>query len=302
MSYQYNKLVRRATLLATSIALLLLVIKSVAYVLTGAVSILASQVDSLMDIGISLVNLFAVRYALRPPDEEHRFGHGKVEPIAGLAQAAFICGTAIILLYTGLASVWEPRPIEQSSIGLVVMLFSTLATAILVAYQLYVVRRTSNSVIKADSLHYSIDILMNLAVVAALLLERWGWHWADGIFTVGIALYIFKGAWQIGFDAFQHLLDRELDEPVKQQIMSITLETPGIRGAHDLRTRQAGQVKFIQLHIELDDELPLIEAHNLGDEVERRLLSHWPTADILLHLDPLSVIGNEPSFDFQSVN
>lgn len=298
MSYQYDKLVRRATLLATSIALLLLVIKSIAYFLTGAVSILASQVDSLMDIGISLVNLFAVRYALRPPDEEHRFGHGKVEPIAGLAQAAFICGTAIILLYTGLASIWEPKPIEQTSVGLIVMLISSAATAVLVAYQLYVVRRTSNSVIKADSLHYSIDILMNLAVVAALLLDRWGWHWADGIFTIGISLYIFKGAWHIGFDAFQHLLDRELDESLKRQIMSIVLETPGICGAHDLRTRQSGQVKFIQLHLELDDALPLIEAHHIGDGVEQRLLSQWPEADILLHLDPLSVIGNEPSLDF----
>ncbi|MFM2486128.1 cation diffusion facilitator family transporter [Celerinatantimonas yamalensis] len=289
----YSKLVRSASLLATCTAILLLMIKSVAYLMTGAVSILASQVDSLMDIGMSLINLFAVRYALRPPDNEHRFGHGKVEPVAGLIQAAFICGTAIILFYTGVASIWAPKPLTQSGIGIVVMLISTVATLLLVLYQLYVVRQTHNSVIKADSLHYSIDILMNLAVVAALVLDEFGWRWADGVFTIAIAVYVLHSAWQIGIDAFNHLLDRELDEATKIDILAISQGVEGVAGTHDLRTRQAGHIKFIQLHLELEDDLTLIHAHQIGVEVEKRLMARWPQADILVHLDPLSVVGDD---------
>ncbi|MFM2481780.1 cation diffusion facilitator family transporter [Celerinatantimonas sp. YJH-8] len=297
---QYSRLVRQASLLATIIAITLLVIKSAAYLLTGAVSILASQVDSLMDIGISVVNLLAIRYALRPPDAEHRFGHGKVEPLAGLLQAGFICGTAIILLYTGIAAVWTPKPLVQTSVGLLVMAISTVLTLLLIFYQLYTVRRTGNSVIKADSLHYSIDILMNLAVMVALVLDRIGWWWADGLFTIAIALYIFRGAWSIGFEAFQHLLDRELDDDFKDEIVATVEAVDGIQGTHDLRTRQSGQIIFIQIHIELDDNLPLIQAHAIAERVEQQLKSRWPKSDILIHQDPLSVIGKEPSLDFQT--
>lgn len=297
---QYSRLVRQASLLATLVAILLLVIKSAAYLMTGAVSILASQVDSLMDIGISVVNLLAIRYALKPPDSEHRFGHGKAEPIAGLLQSGFICGTAIILFYTGVASLWTPKPLEQTNIGLWVMAISTVLTALLIMFQLYTVKKTANAVIKADSLHYSIDMLMNIAVVVALVLDRMGWQWADGVFTVGIAIYIFRGAWSIGFDSFQNLLDRELSDELKAEIVELVEAVDGVEGTHDLRTRQSGQVIFIQIHIELADQLPLVRAHAIADCVVQQLKSRWPKSDILIHQDPLSVIGVEPSLDFKT--
>ncbi|MFM2479078.1 cation diffusion facilitator family transporter [Celerinatantimonas sp. MCCC 1A17872] len=289
----YAKLVRSASLLATMVALLLLIIKSAAYWLTGAVSILASQVDSLMDIGMSLINVFAIRYALRPPDNEHRFGHGKAEPVAGLVQSGFIGGTAIILFYTGIGSLWSPKPLSSTLVGLVVMIISTVATALLVLYQTYVVKKTNNQVIRADSLHYCIDILMNLVVVAALILDRLGWRWADGAFTIAIAVYVLHSAWHIGFDALQHLLDRELDEPTKVAIMDIATSVKGVVGIHDMRTRQSGQIKFIQLHIELADELPLVKAHGISMRVEHKLRAKWPEADVIIHLDPLSIVEQE---------
>lgn len=289
----YAKLVRSASLMATLVALLLLVIKSAAYWLTGAVSILASQVDSLMDIGMSLVNVFAVRYALRPPDNEHRFGHGKAEPIAGLVQAGFIGGTSIILFYTGIGSLWAPKPLTSTSVGIIVMIISTLATVLLVGYQMYVVKKTNNQVIRADSLHYCIDILMNLAVIVALVFDRWGWSWADGAFTIAIAAYVLHSAWHIGFDALQHLLDRELDEPTKEAIKDIAIKVDGVAGLHDMRTRQSGQIKFIQLHIELADELSLFKAHSISMQVEQKLRARWPEADVIIHLDPLSIVEHE---------
>ncbi|WP_224054976.1 cation diffusion facilitator family transporter [Celerinatantimonas diazotrophica] len=289
----YVKLVHSASLMATLVALLLLIIKSAAYWLTGAVSILASQVDSLMDIGMSLVNVFAVRYALRPPDNEHRFGHGKVEPIAGLVQAGFIGGTGIILFYTGVGSLWSPKPLTSTSVGIIVMIISTVATALLVGYQMYVVKKTNNQVIHADSLHYCIDILMNLAVIVALVLDRWGWSWADGAFTIAIAAYVLHSAWRIGFDAFQHLLDRELDDSTKAAIREIALGVDGVAGLHDMRTRQAGQIKFIQFHIELADDLSLINAHSISMQVEHKLQARWPEADVIIHLDPLSIVEQE---------
>lgn len=291
--HDYAHLVRRVSLLATSLAISLLIIKSVAYYLTGSASILASQVDSLMDIGMSLVNLFAVRYALRPPDNEHRFGHGKAEPIAGMVQAGFICGTSIILLYTGFASIGSPAPLSKTGVGLMVMVVSTVATAALVLYQLYVVKCTGNSVIKADSLHYSIDILMNISVILALLLDQWGMHWADGVFTIAIALYVLHSAWGIGHEALQNLLDRELDDQTKEQILKIVYSVALVKGVHDVRTRQSGQIIFIQLHIELDDDLSLLHAHDVSVEVENELRKRWPTADILVHLDPLSIVDEE---------
>ncbi|RKF13128.1 cation diffusion facilitator family transporter [Alginatibacterium sediminis] len=290
MSQQHSKLVTIATLVATTVAIFLLVIKSVAFFYTGAVSILASMIDSLMDIGMSLVNVFAVRYALMPPDKDHRFGHGKAESLAGLAQSCFIAGSALVLLYSGGTALVQQKGIDSNSIGVWVMLASTFITFALVAFQRYVIKLTNNAVIKADSLHYVMDIMMNGAVLLALLLIDFGWWWADGLLAVLISLYIMKSAWDIGYQSIQDLLDRELSAEIREEILEIAKDSEGVLGAHDLRTRQSGNTKIIQLHIELLDKLSLFEAHEIGDRLEARLIERWEGADVIIHQDPRSIV------------
>jgi ferrous-iron efflux pump FieF len=277
----------------------LLVIKSAAFLYTGAVSILASLIDSLMDIAMSLVNLLAVRYALQPPDKEHSFGHGKAEHLAGLAQAAFITGSALMLMFGGVNELLHPKAIEHSSVGITVMVISTVITFALVMFQRYVIAKTNNAVIKADSMHYAMDIYMNIAVLVALLLSFYGWYWADGLFAVLIAIYICYGAFGIGKESVQNLLDRQLPEAFQKQVFNTALAVDGVLGAHDIRTRQSGQTKFIQLHLELDDKLSLYEAHRIADEVEDAFMVEWPEADVLIHQDPQSVVPQEKKLDLE---
>ncbi|MGY5451075.1 cation diffusion facilitator family transporter [Agarivorans sp. MS3-6] len=295
----YKRLVTLATWVATCVAVALLVIKSAAFFYTGAVSILASLIDSLMDIGMSLVNLLAIRYALQPPDKEHRFGHGKAEHLAGVAQAAFITGSACMLLYGGATELLHPKALEHSQLGIIVMIISTVITIALVLFQRYVVAKTNNSVIKADSMHYAMDIYMNAAVLIALLLSQYGWYWADGLFAILIALYICYGAYGIAKDSVQNLLDRELPESFQLQVYNTALSVPDVLGAHDIRTRQSGQTKFIQLHLELDDKLSLYQAHIIADKVEDAMIEQWPEADVLIHQDPQSVVPLEKKLELE---
>ncbi|WP_427976620.1 cation diffusion facilitator family transporter [Agarivorans sp.] len=297
--HNYQRLVTLATWVATCVAVTLLVIKSSAFLYTGAVSILASLIDSLMDIGMSVVNLLAVRYALQPPDKEHSFGHGKAEHLAGMAQAAFITGSAIMLLFSGVTELLDPKAIQHSNAGISVMVISTLITFALVMFQRYVIRKTNNTVIKADSMHYAMDIYMNAAVLVALLLSRFGWYWADGLFAVLIALYICYGALGIAKESVQNLLDRQLPESFQIQVLNCALSVPEVMGAHDIRTRQSGQTKFIQLHLELDDKLDLYTAHKIADEVEDKIVELWPEADVLIHQDPQSVVPQEKKLELE---
>ncbi|WP_221075742.1 cation diffusion facilitator family transporter [Agarivorans aestuarii] len=296
---RYQRLVTLATWVATCVAVTLLVIKSAAFLYTGAVSILASLIDSLMDIAMSLVNLLAVRYALQPPDKEHSFGHGKAEHLAGLAQAAFITGSALMLMFGGVNELLHPKAIEHSAVGITVMVISTVITFALVMFQRYVIAKTNNAVIKADSMHYAMDIYMNIAVLVALLLSFYGWYWADGLFAVLIAIYICYGAFGIGKESVQNLLDRQLPEAFQKQVFNTALAVDGVLGAHDIRTRQSGQTKFIQLHLELDDKLSLHEAHRIADEVEDAFMVEWPEADVLIHQDPQSVVPQEKKLDLE---
>jgi len=283
-----ERLLKLATTAAVLTAALLIVTKLAAYLLTHSVSILASLIDSLMDVGASTINLLAVRYALKPPDEEHRFGHGKAESIAGLAQATFIAGSGLFLILEAIQRLLTPRPLEQLGIGLSVMLFSIVATLALVALQQYVISRTNSPAIKADSLHYKMDVLSNGAIIVALLLSQFGWAGIDPLFALGIAAYVLLSAWRIGRDAFHDLMDHELPTEKRQQIIDLASRHPEVQGIHDLRTRMSGRVEHIQLHLELDDNLPLIEAHRIADEVEAAIVDAIPSADIVIHQDPVS--------------
>ena len=279
-----------ATAASVVTATVLIAAKFIAWVLTGSVSVLASLVDSLMDAAASLFNLLAVRFSLQPPDKEHRFGHGKAESLAGLAQAMFIAGSALFLLLEAINRLFHPQVLEDIVVGVSVMVFSIAATLILLAIQRYVIRRTGSVAIRADALHYATDLLTGVSVIAALLLTNFlSWNRADGWFAIGIAMYILYSAWQIGYEATQSLIDRELPDADREKIKALVMGHEGVFGIHDLRTRQSGLMKFIQLHLELDKSLSLEQTHQVADEVEGMICKEFPNADVIIHQDPVTV-------------
>jgi len=263
----------------------LIVAKLIAWYVTGSVGLLASLVDSVMDSLASLINLFAIRYALQPADEEHRFGHGKAEPLAGLTQAAFIAGSAIFLIFHAIDRLRLAHPLEQVGIGVGVMVLAIVMTLILLAIQRYVILKTDSTAIRADSLHYATDLLTNVSILLALYLTTLGWTWADPVFAIAVAIYIFYRAFHIGHDSFQQLMDRELPGDILEKIQATAMAHPAVTGTHETRTRQSGQTRFVQLHLELDENMSLRQAHTVAHEVEAQIQAFLPGAEIIIHQD-----------------
>lgn len=280
-------LLKLASVASVITAVFLIVAKLAAWYVTGSVGLLASLVDSVMDSIASLINLFAIRYALQPADEEYRFGHGKAEPLAGLVQAAFIAGSAIFLIFHAIDRLRLAQPLEQVGIGVGVMILAIVMTLILLAIQRYVIRKTDSTAIRADSLHYATDLLTNVSILLALYLTTLGWSWADPVFAIAVAIYIFYSAIHIGQDSFQQLMDRELPEDILEKIQATAMSHPEVTGTHELRTRQSGQTRFVQLHLELDEDMSLKQAHEIADEVEAEIKVFLPGAEVLIHQDPV---------------
>ncbi|NAW70758.1 CDF family cation-efflux transporter FieF [Vibrio sp. V27_P1S3P104] len=290
MKKEYARLVTLAAWTATLVASFLLLVKIAAWWVTGSVSLLASVVDSLLDIAASVVNLIVVRYALQPADREHTFGHGKAESLAALAQAMFISGSACFLILNGVERFFRPHELQSPEYGIYVSVFAMLVTFALVMFQRYVVKKTASQAIAADSLHYQTDLYMNAAIIVALGLSWFGFKQADAIFAIGIGIYILYSAFHMAYQAVQTLLDRKLPDEELAQIQAVSLSVDGVLGVHQLRTRMAGPIRFIQLHLELEDQIPLIEAHHISDQVEDKLCQTFPGADVLIHQDPYSVV------------
>ncbi|WP_366517494.1 cation diffusion facilitator family transporter [uncultured Methylophaga sp.] len=280
---------RLATYASVATALLLLLAKLLAWFISDSVSMLATLVDSGLDLLASLVNLLAVHHALQPADREHRFGHGKAESLAGLGQAMFIAGSAIVLLLQGLSRLINPQPLERGlELGVGVMLFSIVVTLALVSFQRYVIQRSDSTAIKADALHYKTDLLINISVIAALVLAYYGWVYMDPLFAIGIALFILYSAWQIVREAIDLLMDHELPDEERQKIRNLIINHPQAIGFHDLRTRRSGNTVFVQLHLELDETLSLRQAHAIADQLEREVAALFDEAEVIIHEDPIT--------------
>ncbi|WP_076588919.1 CDF family cation-efflux transporter FieF [Vibrio ostreicida] len=290
MKHEYARLVTIAAWTATIVATLLMVTKLAVWWVTGSVSLLASLIDSILDIAASLVNLFVVRYALQPADREHTFGHGKAESLAALAQAMFISGSAVFLILNGVERFFRPHELHSPQYGVYVSLFAIVLTFALVQFQKHVVAKTGSQAIAADSLHYQSDLYMNGAIMLALGLSWFGISQADAVFAIGIGLYILLSAFKMVKEATQTLLDRKLPDEEIEQIKQCCMSVDGVLGVHQLRTRMSGPTRFIQLHLELEDKILLIEAHRISDVVEGKLLVLFPHADVLIHQDPYSVV------------
>ncbi|GGI98914.1 cation diffusion facilitator family transporter [Halopseudomonas pertucinogena] len=284
---QNDRLLKLATYASVLVALLLIALKALVWYMSGSVSLLASLIDSLMDAGASLINLIAVAYALTPPDKGHRYGHGKAEALAGLAQSVFIAGSALLVLYQGIDRLRNPQPLDAAWYGVAVMLLSIIATLLLLRFQARVIRRTGSTAIRADALHYRSDLLMNGSIIVALLLAHYGIPGADALFGIAIALVIGFSAVRIGQDAVQILMDHELPDEVRKEALALARAVPGVIDVHDLRTRQSGQQWFMQLHLELPGDLPLSEAHALGEQVRLAIQKRYSRAEVLVHKDPV---------------
>ena len=290
ISEKTQRLMRTATYAAVAVATLLIVVKAVALAVTGSVSIMATLVDSAMDAAASLVNLLAVRSALKPADRSHRFGHGKAEPLAGLGQSAFIAGSAVFLLLHAGDRLLHPKALQNSDVGIAVMLFSIVLTFALVLYQRHTIKLTGSVAIRADFLHYTGDLLVNGSVILALVLGGgMGWVSVDALFGAGIGLYILYNAWQIVRAAFDHLMDRELPDADRKNILAIVRAHPEVLDIHDLRTRSSGLHSFIQFHIEMDGALSLYQVHGIADAVEADIRQAYPEAEVIIHQDPAGI-------------
>ena len=294
MSHQhYSRWVTLASTAAVVTATLLILGKLIAWLMTDSSSLLASLTDSFMDVSASIINLLAIRYALAPADEEHRFGHGKAESLAGLIQSAFISGSALLLMMHGISSMLNQVPVVRLEAGIWVSAGSIRLTLLLVSFQSLVIRKTNSVAIKADMLHYRSDLLLNAGVLLALVLAGQGWHWADGLFAILIGLFLVWGAAHIGYESVQALLDRQLPEEEQARIMALCCAVEGVHGVHDLRTRQSGPTRFVQLHLELDDQLPLVKAHQIADEAELAVRQSFERMEVIIHMDPISVLTKE---------
>src|SRR6266581_555826 len=292
-----DRLRRMATYASVAVAALLIAVKFVAWLETGSVALLSSLVDSLLDIVASLVNLVAVRHAMSPADREHRFGHGKAEPLAVLGQSAFITGSAMLLLAEAVRRLISPVPVENPPLGIAVMIFSIAVTIGLVLYQRHVVRRTGSLAISADELHYRGDLVLNGSVIAALVLGNiLDLPILDPLFGAAIGTWIIWCAVRLARLSLFQLMDHELPDDEREKIRAVAQSHPDVVAAHDLRTRVAGPTAFIQIHIEMDGKMSLIRAHQISDEVEATLRSAYPNAEVIIHQDPEGI--EEPRSNF----
>ena len=292
-----DRLRRLATYASVAVAALLISVKFAAWLETGSVALLSSLVDSLLDAAASMVNLIAVRHAMSPADREHRFGHGKAEPLAVLGQSAFITGSAMLLFAEAVRRLIWPLPVDNPPAGIVVMIFSIVVTIGLVLYQRHVVRHTGSIAISADELHYRSDIVLNLGVIAALVLSSaLDFPILDPLFGAAIGVWIVYSAVRLARLSLFQLMDHELPDDEREKIREIAQSHPDVVAAHDLRTRVAGPTSFIQIHVEMNGSMSLLRAHEISDEVEAKLRAAYPNAEVIIHQDPEGIEEPRSSF------
>ncbi|MBD1553500.1 cation diffusion facilitator family transporter [Pseudomonas sp. C2L12B] len=290
-SDRHARLLRLATCASLSVASILIVAKGGAWYLSGSVSLLAGLTDSVLDGAASFLNLLAIHYALRPADDDHRYGHGKAEALAGVGQALFIGLSAVMIGVQAAERLRTPEPISDAGLGIAVMLLSLVLTVALLTLQHKVIRETGSTAVRADSLHYRSDLMLNGSILVALLLSAFGWPQLDALFGLGISLYILWSAVHIARESIEILMDKELPADVSEQMLALACNIDGVLGAHDLRTRVSGNHWFVQLHLELPGELSLSAAHALCDRVETAIIGEFPKAEVLVHADPREVVG-----------
>lgn len=281
-----TNLARRAAIASVTVALFLGLLKAWAAWKTGSVAMLASLADSGLDLVASLVTLAGVHWASQPADAEHRFGHGKAEALAALFQVVVIAVSAFAILVRAIPRLLAPTPALAPEAGIGVSLVAMGATLALITYQKSVVRRTGSIAIGTDRIHYSSDLLLNAAVIAALLIDTLGITGADAVFGIAIAFWLMFGAWRASEAALDQLMDREWPDEKRRRVVEIAAAHPRLKGLHDLRTRTSGSHDFAQFHVWLAPTMTVAEAHDIVETLEQRLVAEFPGSEFLIHIDP----------------
>ena len=286
-AHDHAALTQRAAFASVATAVLLLLLKAYAAFATGSVAMLGSLADTGLDLVASLVTLFGVRVAAQPADAAHRFGHGKAEAIAALFQVIVIAMSALAIGAQAVSRLLAGHTTANPEYGVGVSVAAIVLTFGLLAYQRHVIARTNSVAIGADHVHYQSDLLLNGAVIAALLLDSlFGLGWIDPLFGVAIALWLFYGAWRSSTHAIDQLMDKEWPAEKRARFLAIAARHPELIGIHDLRTRTSGAQDFVQFHVWVDPAMTMAEAHRVMDEVEGKLMYEFPGTEILIHPDP----------------
>ena len=280
-------LTTRAAIASVATAAFLLGLKGVAAWMTGSVAMLGSLADTALDMVASLVTLFGVRVAAQPADHDHRFGHGKAEALAALVQVGLITFSAAMILVQAVRRMIAGEPTADAEFGIVVSVIAIATTFGLLAYQRHVIRQTGSIAIEADHVHYQSDLLLNLSVIAALVLDQFlGLAGADPLFGIAIALWLAWGAYRASSRAIDQLMDKEWPEEKRRRLLEVAARHPELRGLHDLRTRTSGAMDFVQFHIWVDGAMSVSEAHEVVERMERTIEAEFPGCEVLIHLDP----------------
>lgn len=291
-------LVKSASYASLATAIALVGLKAWGWNATDSVSLLSSLADSVLDVLASSLTFWAVRFSLSPADAEHRFGHGKSEGLAALCQSVIIAGSGLYVCFEALQRFIVPQPINAPATGIIVIVIATVATSVLVGFQHFVGRRTGSVAITADAAHYKMDVLINLGVLIAILITMWtGWSYADPLVGFGVGLYILWNVAGIARRSLDILLDHEIPRSDREQIRSLALGHPDVRGFHDMRTRFGGNNYIVQFHLELDPDITLYHSHEILDRVEDRIRKHLPGCEIIIHADPLGYPERRDPFE-----
>jgi ferrous-iron efflux pump FieF len=286
-----QRLRQAASSASLAVALVLVAVKFWAWLETDSISLLTSAADAIVDVVASIVTFGGVRFAGRPADLDHRYGHGKAEAVAAFVQGLLLAAAGVAL---GVGAIWHlinPQPLSQLTLGIWIIVGSTATASALVLMQTYVVKRTGSTAIAADREHYITDVAVNVAVLVALGLERFmGWTRSDALGALGIACYMLWNACGIAMHSLVQLLDRELDTTDRDRIRTAILNCPGVRGVHDLRTRHGGDRVFVEFHLEVDGEMSVDEGHEIGDLTEKAVAALFHSAaDVTAHIEPVGI-------------
>lgn len=285
--HSHGELTRNAAIASVSMALFLLALKIWAAAETGSVALLGSLADTAFDVLASLLTLFSVRYAARPADDDHRFGHGKAEALSALIQVMLVVMSAILIGWRAAERLGSGQATQHPEMGIGVSLIAIFATLALLAYQRSVVRRTGSVAIHGDHLHYQGDLLLNIAVIIGIALESFLYvRGADPVFGIGIALWLLYGASQSAKLALAQLLDREWPKEKRDRFLAVAARHPQMHTIHDVRTRSSGMHDFVQFHVWFDPNMTLGEVHKVMDEVEDELAQEFPGVEVLIHPEP----------------
>ena len=280
---------RWATVVSTSVAALLTFVKLFVGIASGSVAVLASAIDSTLDMGVSIFNFFAIKKAEEHPDEHFNYGKGKIQAIAGVIEGTIITLSGLFIIYEAISKIIHKHPTQYLGVSFGVMLFSIVVTWLLVRYLLRIAKETDNIVIKADALHYQTDLLSNGAVVAALaIVYLTGWDWIDALFGLGIGIYIIYSAYEIIEEGVMILLDRSLPGEMVSKIGEIIANHPQVNGYHWLKTRTDGTRNYVEFHLVLTPEMTLEEAHRIAEEIECKIAALEPNKGWVItpHFDP----------------